>query len=109
MTCFAFASGDEPSCYIDTLQRRTAMTGRFQGFPVARFTAGAARSLGFNITRDPGGDPDGSPEHVVLTASDPARIKGKHHKACKELAKKAEFIPFAHFQDSGAGSATIDL
>jgi hypothetical protein len=105
VTSFAFVSGDEPSCYIDTLQRRTKMVERFPGFPVGRFTAGVARSLGFNITPDPGTDPDGSSEHVVLTASDPARPRGKHQRACRDLALSTQFISFADFQASCPGPA----
>jgi hypothetical protein len=103
VTSFAFVSGDEPSCYIDTPQRRTKIATRFQGLPVGRFTAGVARSFGFNITRTP--DPDGSLDHVVLTSSDATRTRGKHQRACKDLALKTDFISFADFQGSAAGNA----
>jgi hypothetical protein len=77
---------------------------RFHGLPVGRFTAGVARSLGFNITRT--SDSDGSSDHVVLTPSDTERTRGKHQRACKELAKNTDFISFADFRVSGSGTLT---
>jgi hypothetical protein len=98
VTSFAFTSGDEPSCYIDTPQRRQMMTQRFPAVPCGRFSVSAARALGFNITPDPAGDPDGSPEHIVLTPSDPTRSKSQHQKACKALAASNEFLSFEQLQ-----------
>lgn len=59
------------------------MVERFPGVPVARFTASDARSLGFNITPDPEGDPDGSPEHVVLSPSTEDRGRNEHQGHAK--------------------------
>jgi hypothetical protein len=98
VTSFAFTSGDEPSCYIDTPERRATMAGRFPGIPFGRFEVAVARSLGFNITLDPGGDPDGSPEHVVLTDADDDCGRSKHQKACRALARHTEFLSFEQFR-----------
>jgi hypothetical protein len=77
------------------------MVERFPGVPVARFTARDARSLGFNITSDPEGDPDGSPEHVVLSPSTEGRGRNEHHRACRALALRTEFISFETLRDQG--------
>jgi hypothetical protein len=92
VTSFAFTSGDEPSCYIDTPGRRVTMADRYPEIPFGRFQASAARSLGFNISVDPEGDPDGSSEHVVLTPADPQRSKSQHQRACRALAGVSEFL-----------------
>jgi hypothetical protein len=73
------------------------MRQRFPNIPIGRFEAAAARSLGFNITPDPAGDPDGSPEHVLLTASDVERSRNQHQRACRTLAKRTEFLSFEQF------------
>jgi hypothetical protein len=98
VTSFAFTSGDEPSCYIDTPSRRQTMAERFPDTPFGRFPASAARSLGFNISPDPEGDPDGSSEHIVLAHADPTRSKSQHQKACKALARVNEFLGPAQFR-----------
>ncbi len=100
VTSFAFTSGDEPSCYIDTPQRRRTMAERYPDIPFGRFQASAARSLGFNITHDPEGDPDGSSEHVVLTPADQQRSKSQHQKACRALAGANEFLSSEQFRSA---------
>lgn len=95
VTSFAFTSGDEVSCYIDTQKRRITMAERYPNVPVGRFLALAARSLGFSLSSDPEHDPDGSPEHIVLTT---ALGRNQHHKACRSLARNTVFIPFEHFR-----------
>jgi hypothetical protein len=98
LTSFAFTSGDEPSCYIDTPLRRQTMAERFPDAPFGRFPASSARSLGFNICSDPEGDPDGSSEHVVLSPSDPTRSRSQHQKACRALAGFCEFLTPGQFR-----------
>jgi hypothetical protein len=97
VTSFAFTSGDEPSCYIDTPERRRTMAERYPGVPFGRFQVSVARSLGFHVTSDPDGDPDGSPEHVLLTSADPQRPKGKHQRCCRALAAESEFLSSEQF------------
>jgi hypothetical protein len=69
------------------------MFARFPSFPLARFAAKDARAAGFNITADPEGDnPDRSPDHVVLTISDPDATGGARQRAARSLALKAELL-----------------
>jgi hypothetical protein len=69
------------------------MFARFPLFPLARFSAGDARTSGFNLTVDPEGDiPDRSPDHVVLTISDPQATGGAKQRAAKSLALKAVLL-----------------
>lgn len=81
----------ETSCYIDTVAGREIYERRFPGRPAARFGAGRARAAGFNITRDPEGDGEQRPEHMVLTFSGSARRK-PYHLACRQLALDSTFV-----------------
>jgi hypothetical protein len=47
---------------------------------------------GFNVSRDPGIPPDGSPHHVVLSLADQAAGISKYQRACKQLAIKSEIL-----------------
>lgn len=80
----------QTSCYTDTTAGRAAFGRRFPDKHAARFIATQARNSGFNITRDPDGDPDNSPEHFVLTYNRGV-LRGPYQKDCKELALASTF------------------
>jgi hypothetical protein len=93
-TSLAFVDGytGETSCHFDTLSARILTTRRFPRCPVARFKAGQARSHGFNVTRDPEGDPEGAIDHVVLTFAEEGARRKVYQGACKKLALDSEVI-----------------
>ena len=80
----------QTSCYADTPAGREVFGRRFPENHAARFTAAQARKCGFNITRDPEGDVEQSPEHFVLTHARETR-RGPYQRACKELALLSQF------------------
>lgn len=82
----------ETSCIADTPDGRELFSRRFPDTPAARFNAGSARAYGFNITNDPEGDDENSPEHFVLTYSRDTRRK-PYQKDCKQLALASIFTP----------------
>ena len=82
----------ETSCYCDNPAGRAAVEGQFGDCRRARFTAGQARAQGFNVTRDPAGDPAGLEDHVVLTYGAEGVSASKYQKACKQLALQCEII-----------------
>ena len=92
-TSLAFFDGSgETSCHLDNLGRRQIYSQRYRGVPAARFTAQQARSCGFHLTPDPAGDPEESPEHVLLTYNEENPRRKIYQGACKALALLCEFI-----------------
>jgi hypothetical protein len=90
---FVFEEGEpgQTSCYTDTPQGREVFLRRFPTAHAAKFTAAHARSCGFNITRDPEGDDQLSPEHYVLTHSIEVK-RGPYQRQCKQLAILSKFV-----------------
>lgn len=81
----------QTSCYFDNPVGREIFARRFPNAHAARFTARQARLCGFNVTTDPEGDPDQSPEHAVLTHSTETK-RSPYQRRCKELAMLATFV-----------------
>jgi hypothetical protein len=79
----------ETSCYQDTRERRVSLVARYPGCPVAQFTVGQARAANLLVASDPDSDPDGSPEHKVLSF---VGSKTAYQKACKAIAVASTFI-----------------
>jgi len=82
----------ETSCYADSPEGRDVFKRRFPNMPAARFMAGSARAAGFNITRDPEGDVENSPEHFVLTYPRETR-RNPYQRDCRQLALASDFTP----------------
>lgn len=93
----------ETSCYADTPEGREVFNRRFPNIPAARFTAGSARAAGFNITRDPEGDIENSPEHFVLTYTRGTRRK-PYQRDSKQLALASVFTPPGTRAEERAGA-----
>jgi hypothetical protein len=108
-TSLAFVDGHtgETSCHFDTLSARMLTAKRFPGCPVARFSAGQARRHGFNVTRDPEGDPEGTLYHVVLTFVQEGARRKIYQGACKKLALDSEVIESSNLE-LGIGEAAED-
>jgi hypothetical protein len=89
---FAFMDtrSGETSCYEDTPERRAIIAARYPECPIAQFTTGQARGANFLVASDPEGDPDGSPDHMVLSF---VGSKSAYQRACKALAIASNFIP----------------
>ena len=85
----------ETSCHFDKEPSRFVLAGRFSNCPIARFTAGQARSCGFHLTRDPEGDPSNSANHVVLTFAEEGARRKIYQGACKKLALLCEVLQCA--------------
>ena len=81
----------ETSCYSNTPAGREIFGRRYPTNHAGRFTADQARKCGFNISPDPEGDVENSPEHFVLTHATETKRK-PYQRACKQLALKAEFV-----------------
>jgi hypothetical protein len=82
----------ETSCFFATGEGKAEIERQFGRCRIASFTARDARLQGFNVTRDPGVPPEGSPDHVVLTFADQTASMNKYQKACKQLAIKSEIL-----------------
>ena len=82
----------ETSCFFATTEGRVEIERQFGRCRLATFTAGEARAQGFNVARDPGVPPDGSPHHVVLSFADQTSSMSKYQRACKQLAIKSEIL-----------------
>jgi hypothetical protein len=95
-TSLAFYDGytGETSCHLDSHSGRALFVRRFPQCSAARFTAGQARDCGFQVTRDPEGDPENSADHVVLTLAERGARRKVYQKACKELAVQCEVVAY---------------
>jgi hypothetical protein len=82
----------EVSCYIDSPERRRRLRLNYQTGFIARVLAADIRAQGFNITCDPAGDPERSPEHVVLTFGQEGVSKSKIQKAAGIVALAAQIL-----------------
>jgi hypothetical protein len=82
----------ETSCHRDTPGRRIRYALRYPAKPAAKFTAAQARSSGFSLTIDPDGDPEHSPEHILLTFNQEAPTRKVYQRACKQLALVSQFL-----------------